>query len=161
MQSGVSKAENSAFHIAPLDQSFVKKLVVERLNNRQILTTYDSVVLPGSWRNEWEGDQRESHLRGPSTETSGAPRRAQAQVRPDQAGPGPTLPGPAAASFQHPVIGCSASQWSLRGWISMFLLFFHQGVNLYVKNLDDGIDDERLRKEFAPFGTITSAKVLK
>lgn len=36
-----------------------------------------------------------------------------------------------------------------------------QGVNLYVKNLDDGIDDERLRKEFAPFGTITSAKVLK
>lgn len=38
---------------------------------------------------------------------------------------------------------------------------FRQGVNLYVKNLDDGIDDERLRKEFAPFGTITSAKVLK
>lgn len=35
-----------------------------------------------------------------------------------------------------------------------------QGVNLYVKNLDDGIDDERLRKEFSPFGTITSAKVL-
>ncbi|MGH0155474.1 UNVERIFIED_CONTAM: hypothetical protein FKN15_029134, partial [Acipenser sinensis] len=35
----------------------------------------------------------------------------------------------------------------------------YQGVNLYVKNLDDGIDDERLRKEFAPYGTITSAKV--
>lgn len=35
-----------------------------------------------------------------------------------------------------------------------------QGVNLYVKNLDDSIDDERLRKEFAPYGTITSAKVL-
>ncbi|CAH2016072.1 unnamed protein product [Acanthoscelides obtectus] len=34
----------------------------------------------------------------------------------------------------------------------------YQGVNLYVKNLDDTIDDERLRKEFAPFGTITSAK---
>ncbi|KAK4812510.1 hypothetical protein QYF61_002303 [Mycteria americana] len=36
----------------------------------------------------------------------------------------------------------------------------YQGVNLYVKNLDDGIDDERLRKEFSPYGTITSAKVM-
>ncbi|XP_045913303.1 embryonic polyadenylate-binding protein A-like isoform X1 [Micropterus dolomieu] len=35
----------------------------------------------------------------------------------------------------------------------------YQGVNLYVKNLDDSIDDERLRKEFAPYGTITSAKI--
>ncbi|ODN00330.1 Polyadenylate-binding protein 1 [Orchesella cincta] len=34
------------------------------------------------------------------------------------------------------------------------------GVNLYVKNLDDTIDDEKLRKEFAPYGTITSAKVM-
>ncbi|XP_036898055.1 polyadenylate-binding protein 1-like isoform X2 [Sturnira hondurensis] len=36
----------------------------------------------------------------------------------------------------------------------------YQGVNLYVANLDDHIDDERLRKEFSPFGTITSAKVM-
>lgn len=36
----------------------------------------------------------------------------------------------------------------------------YQGVNLYVKNLDDTIDDERLRKEFSVFGTITSAKVV-
>jgi polyadenylate-binding protein len=31
----------------------------------------------------------------------------------------------------------------------------------YIKNLDDEIDDERLRKEFAPYGTITSAKVMR
>uniref|UniRef100_A0A3Q1AYN5 Polyadenylate-binding protein n=1 Tax=Amphiprion ocellaris TaxID=80972 RepID=A0A3Q1AYN5_AMPOC len=36
----------------------------------------------------------------------------------------------------------------------------YQGVNLYVKNLDDTIDNETLRKEFAPYGTITSAKVM-
>ncbi|XP_073401130.1 polyadenylate-binding protein 1-like [Dendrobates tinctorius] len=35
-----------------------------------------------------------------------------------------------------------------------------QGANLYVKNLDYSIDDERLRKEFSPYGTITSAKVM-
>jgi len=35
----------------------------------------------------------------------------------------------------------------------------YQGVNLYVKNLDENIDDEKLRKEFSQFGTITSAKV--
>lgn len=36
----------------------------------------------------------------------------------------------------------------------------YQGVNLYVKNLDEQIDDERLRKEFSQFGTITSARVM-
>ena len=36
----------------------------------------------------------------------------------------------------------------------------YQGVNLYVKNLDDTIDDDRLRKEFTPYGTITSARVM-
>jgi polyadenylate-binding protein len=36
----------------------------------------------------------------------------------------------------------------------------YMGINLYIKNLDDTIDDERLRKEFISFGTITSAKVM-
>jgi len=36
-----------------------------------------------------------------------------------------------------------------------------QGVNLYVKYLDDTIDDERLKAEFDKFGTITSAKVMR
>ncbi|XP_058457441.1 polyadenylate-binding protein [Malaya genurostris] len=44
--------------------------------------------------------------------------------------------------------------------LKMERLTRYQGVNLYVKNLDDSIDDERLRKEFSPFGTITSAKVM-
>nr|XP_022904259.1 polyadenylate-binding protein 4-like [Onthophagus taurus] len=36
----------------------------------------------------------------------------------------------------------------------------YQGVNLFIKNLDDDIDDNRLRKEFMQYGTITSAKVM-
>jgi len=35
----------------------------------------------------------------------------------------------------------------------------YQGVNLFVKNLDDTIDDEKFRSEFSAFGTITSSKV--
>jgi len=37
----------------------------------------------------------------------------------------------------------------------------YQGVNLYIKNLPEEFDDERLQEEFAPFGTTTSAKVMR
>ncbi|CAK9140800.1 unnamed protein product [Ilex paraguariensis] len=36
-----------------------------------------------------------------------------------------------------------------------------QGVNLYIKNLDDSIDDDKLKELFSPFGTITSCKVMR
>ena len=36
----------------------------------------------------------------------------------------------------------------------------YQGVNLYVKNLDDSITDDILREHFAPYGNITSAKIM-
>jgi len=35
----------------------------------------------------------------------------------------------------------------------------YQGVNLYVKNLDDTVDSDKFRQAFATFGTITSHKV--
>uniref|UniRef100_A0A8D2QPJ0 RRM domain-containing protein n=1 Tax=Zosterops lateralis melanops TaxID=1220523 RepID=A0A8D2QPJ0_ZOSLA len=59
--------------------------------------------------------------------------------------------------------GGAALGWRVKGRAVAMAGFFStcvQGVNLYVKNLDDGIDDERLRKEFSPYGTITSAKVM-
>jgi polyadenylate-binding protein len=36
----------------------------------------------------------------------------------------------------------------------------YDGVNLYVKNLGDEIDDERLREEFKAYGAITSTKIM-
>jgi len=36
-----------------------------------------------------------------------------------------------------------------------------QGVNLYIKNLDESVTDDMLRDEFATMGTITSARVMK
>ncbi|XVE82828.1 hypothetical protein DITRI_Ditri16bG0036900 [Diplodiscus trichospermus] len=36
-----------------------------------------------------------------------------------------------------------------------------EGLNLYVKNLDDSINDDKLRELFSDFGTITSCKVMR
>ncbi|KAL9385961.1 hypothetical protein Peur_022971 [Populus x canadensis] len=36
-----------------------------------------------------------------------------------------------------------------------------QGLNLYIKNLDDSINDEKLKELFSDFGAITSCKVMR
>lgn len=40
------------------------------------------------------------------------------------------------------------------------LLNKYQGTNLYIKNLDDTVDNEKLQEIFAPIGTIISARVM-
>lgn len=45
--------------------------------------------------------------------------------------------------------------------IKMEHLQKYQGVNLYIKNLEDDFDDDKLRSIFASYGTITSAKIMR
>jgi len=45
--------------------------------------------------------------------------------------------------------------------IKMEHLQKYQGVNLYIKNLEDDYDDDKLRAVFINYGTITSAKIMK
>jgi len=37
----------------------------------------------------------------------------------------------------------------------------YQGMNLYVKNIDDSVTDDAFRETFAQFGTITSARIMR
>lgn len=37
----------------------------------------------------------------------------------------------------------------------------YQGMNLYVKNISDSLSDDGFREAFAPFGTITSARIMR
>ncbi|KAG6495374.1 hypothetical protein ZIOFF_043177 [Zingiber officinale] len=37
----------------------------------------------------------------------------------------------------------------------------HQGINLYLKNFEDNIEDDMLRELFSGFGTITSCKIMR
>lgn len=45
--------------------------------------------------------------------------------------------------------------------IKMEHLQKYQGVNLYIKNLEDDFDDDKLRGIFTGYGTITSAKIMR
>ncbi|GAA0180347.1 RNA metabolism protein [Lithospermum erythrorhizon] len=36
-----------------------------------------------------------------------------------------------------------------------------QGANLYVKNLDDSINEDKLKETFSPFGTVASCKIMR
>eukprot|EP00914_Ancora_sagittata_P023429 GHVO01046374.1.p1 GENE.GHVO01046374.1~~GHVO01046374.1.p1 ORF type:complete len:613 (+),score=90.51 GHVO01046374.1:136-1974(+) len=37
----------------------------------------------------------------------------------------------------------------------------HRGVNLYIKNLDEAVDDGKVYEAFSPFGEVVSAKVMR
>jgi polyadenylate-binding protein len=45
-------------------------------------------------------------------------------------------------------------------WEQLKISKYH-GINLYIKNIEDDIDEERLRKEFTPFGAIKSCKIMQ
>jgi polyadenylate-binding protein len=37
----------------------------------------------------------------------------------------------------------------------------YEGVNVYIKNLEDDVDDETLHADFEPFGAVTSCRVMR